>query len=509
MSSLEISLRALIDPGFRERLRWAVRVRWLVIFGFLALAAAAHVGGLFVSMRPCLVAAGVGTLMNFLNQWAVTRWRAVVAITAGALCGDLLLITYVAINTGGTQSPFIAMYVVQVLATAMLVGTAVAAVTAALAVGFFALALGADATGLYRGAGLAGLPGQPIEATLVYRVAWSGFLLYALALLVYLGGYVSERLSASERDLAEKNRRLEEAVAAHATANAELSAAYDRLKRAEGHLIQTEKMHALGQLVAGVAHELNNPISFVSANIEHLRLYTDRLIALLNAYDEAQLSADDRKRVESLKLDFRLSDVIADLPGLLDDCEEGAQRTKRIVTELRTFSRSDEYERWRRVDLHQCIESTLALLSYRLKNRVVVHRDFADLPEVDCLPGQINQVLMNVLANAADAVGDSGNIWITTRVADGAPWSPKAATGQVVISIRDDGAGIPPETQAHIFDPFFTTKDVGKGTGLGLSVSYGIVERHHGVLRCESAPGLGSTFTLSVPVEQPTSTTPA
>jgi len=504
MSSLAISLRSLIDPGFRERLRWAVRVRWLVIFGFLALATAAHLGGLFVSIRPCLVAAGVGTLMNLLNQWAVTRWRAVVAITAGALGGDLLLITYVTINTGGTQSPFITMYVVQVLATAMLVGTAVAAVTAALAVGFFAIALGADAAGLYRGAGLGELTGQPIAITLAYRAAWSGFLFYALALLVYLGGYVSERLSASERDLAEKNRRLEEALAAQAAANAELSAAYDRLKRAEGHLIQSEKMHALGQLVAGVAHELNNPISFVSANIEHLRLYTDRLISLVNAYDRASLCDGDRARVEDLKRNFRLPDLLADLPGLLDDCEEGAQRTKRIVTELRTFSRSDESERWRRVDLHQCIESTLALLSHRLKNRVVVHRDFADLPEVDCLPGPINQVLMNLLANAADAIGDSGNIWITTRLADGAPAPRETTTSQAVISIRDDGAGISPEAQAHIFDPFFTTKDVGKGTGLGLSVSYGIVGRHHGTLHCVSAPGLGSTFTLSLPVEQPT-----
>ncbi len=503
MSSLADSLRTLTDPSFRARLGWAVRVRWLVIFGFLALAAFAHGFGLFVSIRPCVFAAAVGTAMNALNQWAVSRWRAVLVVTMAALGGDLILITYVAINTGGVQSPFITMYVVQVLATAMLVGTTVAAIVAALSVALLGLALGAEATGLYHGLGLATLGGQPIETTLAYRAAWSGFLFYALALLVYLGGYVSERLSQSERDLAEKNRRLEEAMAAQAAANGELSSAYDRLKQAEAHLIQSEKMNALGQLVAGVAHELNNPISFVSANIEHLRRYTDQLIELLNTYDTLSLSGPDRARVEDLKRVVDLPDLLADLPSLLADCEEGAQRTKRIVTELRTFSRSDEPDRWRRVDLHHCLDSTLALLSHRLKGRVVVHRDFGALPEVECVPGQINQVFMNLLANAVDAVGAAGNIWIVTRaLAEDAPAAPAAR--KVTVTIRDDGPGIRKEVQSRVFDPFFTTKEVGKGTGLGLSVSYGVVERHHGSLGCDSTPGCGTTFIVRLPVDQPT-----
>ncbi len=497
MPLLATSLRAMTDPSFRDRLRWAVRVRWLVIVGFLGLGVLAHAGGLFVSLLPCLLAAGAATVMNTLNHWSVARWQWVLPVTLAALSVDLIGITYVTLHTGGVHSPFISMYVLQVLATAMLVDTAVAAVTAALAGALFGAALTVDALGVYHGQPV----GPPaIEHSAVYRVAWSAFFFYALGLLVYLGGYISQRLGASERDLAEKNRRLEDAVAQLGTTNRELVSAYERLKQTEAHLIQSEKMHALGQLVAGVAHELNNPISFVSANIEHLRLYVDRLTQLLNAYDVADLPAAARDRIATLKQELRLPELLADLPGLLNDCEEGAQRTKRIVTELRTFSRSDEYDRWRRIDVHQCIESTLALLSYRLKNHVAVHRDFGNLPEIECLPGQINQVLMNLLANAADAVGNAGNIWLTTRASTSATTNDQP---EITISVRDDGGGIAPAAQAHIFDPFFTTKDVGKGTGLGLSVSYSIVARHNGSLHVESEPGHGATFVLRLPVQQP------
>ncbi|MBI4518834.1 MAG: hypothetical protein HY699_23820 [Deltaproteobacteria bacterium] len=489
MAILARALRATTDAGLRDRFSWAVRVRWLVIGGFLVLAAVAHWGGLSVSLGPCLIAALVGSAINAANHWCVTRWRAVLPVTALALGVDLLLITYVTLNTGGVRSPFVIMYVVQVLATAMLVDTAVAAVTAVAAAALFGAAMGAEAIGLYAG-------GSPIEDSLVYRATWSAFLLYALALLVYLGGYVSQRLSASERDLAEKNRKLEETLAAHRAANRELAAAYERLKQTEAHLIQSEKMHALGQLVAGVAHELNNPISFVSANIEHLRGYIEQLTQLLKAYDGAELAATERAGIEQLKRTIRLPDVLADLPSLLRDCEEGAQRTKRIVTELRTFSRSEETDRWRRVDIHHCIESTLGLLNYRLKDRVTLHRDYATLPEVECIPGQINQVLMNLLANAVDAIGRSGNIWISSRLSNG-------DSRGVEVAIRDDGVGIPADLHRRIFDPFFTTKEVGKGTGLGLSVSYSIVERHGGKLSVESLPGHGSTFTLALPIDQP------
>jgi two-component system, NtrC family, sensor kinase len=488
------ALRTIADPSSRDRLIWAVRVRWLVIGGFFVLAVLGRAFGLFASIQACLVAALLGSVLNSINHWCVRCWRAVLPVTAVALAADLLLITYVSMSTGGVRSPFVTMYVIQVLATAMLVDTAVAGATAVIGVSLFGAALAAEAWGLYHGSSLGDPVTGPLDGTLAYRVVWSAFFLYALTLLVFLGGYISERLRASERDLGEKHRRLTEA-------NAQLAAAYERLKQTEAHLIQSEKMHALGQLVAGVAHELNNPISFVSANIEHLRLYIGRLKQLIDAYDATALPAPDRERIEQLKDTVALHDLLADLPGLLADCEEGAQRTKRIVGELRTFSRSDEFDRWRPVDLHECIESTLALLGHRLKEGIRVHRRFGDIPEVECLPGQINQVVMNLLANAIDAIGGKGNIWITT----GREPSMQGASGNgcVTLSIRDDGVGMAPDIKARIFDPFFTTKEVGKGTGLGLSVSYSIVERHGGSLRAESALGVGSTFTVRLPIEQP------
>jgi two-component system NtrC family sensor kinase len=329
----------------------------------------------------------------------------------------------------------------------------------------------------------------------VYHGTWAAFLFYCLALLVYLGGYISGRLRLSERDLEERNRQLQETLSS-------LRAAYDRLARTEAHLVHSEKMRSLGQLVAGVAHELNNPISFVSGNVEHLRTYIDRLRQALDAYAQATVPAAERTNLEQLRRDLRVDEALADLPILLDDCEEGARRTKRIVNELRVFSRSDERESFQRSDIHRGIESTLALLADRMRDHITVHRNFGDLPEVDCLPGQLNQVLMNLLVNAADAIGGRpGNIWIDTRLVDVAPYVSEQAP-QVTIAVRDDGSGMGPEIQAKVFEPFFTTKQAGEGTGLGLTVSYGIIARHHGTLTVESALGVGTLCTITLPLRQ-------
>jgi signal transduction histidine kinase len=261
-------------------------------------------------------------------------------------------------------------------------------------------------------------------------------------------------------------------------------------------------MRSLGQLVAGVAHELNNPISFVSANVEHLRDYTQRLERALDAYADAPWPPEARAGFEAMCRELRIDQVLADLPSLLADCEEGARRTKRIVNDLRTFSRSEGRETWRSTDLHVGIESTLALLNHRFQDRITVHRDFGDLPEVECLPGQLNQVFMNLLANAADAMGKRpGNIWISTKVSarEATLQSPEPA---VVIEIRDDGPGMTADIRSRIFEPFFTTKDVGQGTGLGLSISYAIVQSHGGTLGVESSPGAGTTFTIVLPVRR-------
>lgn len=492
MPLLRNRLRVLVSP---DRLLWAVWVRWLVIGGFLLLAVVAHALGLFVSVVPCFAVALIGGVLNGVNQWCVRRGYFILAAAVIEIPLDHLFVTYLVVKTGGIQSPFLMLYVVQVLATAMLVDRLLAAASAVLAILLWLAGISLQAAGYLEAPPL--FPPGARASTVLYHGTWAAFLFYCLALLVYLGGYISERLRSSERDLAAQHQRLQQALVSLKTAHAELSAAYDRLKQTEVHLVQSEKMRSLGQLVAGVAHELNNPISFVSANVEHLRTYVNRLGRALDAYADVSLPAEARMRFATLRRELRIDAVLADLPALLDDCEEGARRTKRIVNELRVFSRSDEHEAWRRTDLHRGVDSTLALLAHRLTDRIAVHRDFGELPEVECLPGQLNQVFINLLANAADAIGkQSGNIWIATRTLQRA----EDVEPLVTISIRDDGAGMPSEVRERVFDPFFTTKDVGQGTGLGLSVSYGIVERHHGRLTVESAPGAGSTFTIMLPV---------
>ncbi len=482
--------------GAAERFLWAVRVRWLVIGGFWLLAVLAYASGQLPTIAPCMYAGGAGLFLNAINHASV-RWRRHMAmVTVFAIPCDHMLITYVVINTGGAQSPFVMMYVVEVLATAMLVGTRAAALSASLAICLWLLgvALFAPVSGLATGA----------DITVLHRGIWAAFLLYCLALLVYLGGYVSERLRDSERDLAEKNRRLEDALVSLRSAHDELSSAHDRLKRAEAHLVQSEKMRSLGELVAGVAHELTNPITFVSGNVEHLRRYVKALAEYVEISASLPLSADLRARADAQRQRLGIDEALAELPVLLDDCEEGARRTKHIVNDLRLFSRTDRQESWEHADVHRGIESTLALLSNRLKDHITVHRDFGELPEVECLSGALNQVFMNLFANAADAIGkNQGNLWISTRPTQ-AELPSRGAVAAARITIRDDGVGIAPEIQGKIFDPFFTTKTPGQGTGLGLSVSYGIIARHGGTLTAASSPGCGTTFTITVPVHQST-----
>ena len=475
-----------------DRLLWAVRVRWLAIAGFLLLSVVAHRFGLFATVAPVFQVAVIGGALNAVNGWCVRQRRFVLPVSAVAIPLDQVFATYLVVNTGGVQSPFLMLYVVQVLATAMLVDALVAAVSAVLAILLWLAAVGGQAAGYIQGAPL--FPaGVPVSIAL-YQGTWAAFLLYCLTLLIYLGGYISARLRSSERDLEEKNRRLQEALSSVEHAHAELQTAYARLQQTEAHLVHSEKMRGLGQLVAGVAHELNNPISFVAGNIEHLRTSVQRLTAALDAYAQAPLPAEERARVDQVRRDLRIDAVLADLPAMLDDCEEGARRTTSIVGQLRAFSRSNERETWQQADLHRGIDSTLALMAHRFASRIVVHREFGTLPDVECLPGQINQVFMNLLANAADAIGNRrGNIWVATHTQN----------RSVTVTIRDDGSGMSQDTAARIFEPFFTTKPVGQGTGLGLSVSYGIVARHHGTLRVDSTPGAGSTFTITLPVRQP------
>jgi len=484
------SLRAIAAEANLERLLWAVRVRWLAIGGFSALACLAWLAGVLPVLRSSVVAGLASATLNAVNHWCVVRGRGVRAVTVLAIPADVLLITYLIVTTGGTQSPFIMLYVVQVVATAMLVDLLIAAAVALASVICVLTALWFQAVD----AGTA-LTVAPHGSA--YQVVWGLFLLYCLGLLTYLGGYIAERLRRSEGSLAERNEHLRGALASLEHAHADLQHTVERLKSTEAQLLRSEKMRALGQFVAGIAHELNNPIGFVSSNLEHLRRAVGALEEMLAAYADAPAGTAAASELAARRRALRIDPLLEDLPSVLQDCEEGARRAAEIVAALRAFARSDQPGAWSRVDLRERLDRTLALLRHRLAAGVSVERDYGDVPPIECLAGQLDQVLLNVLANAIDAVDGRGTIQVRTRLEHVPPAAPQA-----VVSVRDDGAGMPPQVRARVFDPFFTTKPEGRGMGLGLSVSYGIVERHGGTIVVESAPGSGTTFTLSLPLRQ-------
>lgn len=275
------------------------------------------------------------------------------------------------------------------------------------------------------------------------------------------------------------------------TWNEELRRSKSELERMQAQMVHSEKMASLGQLAAGVAHELNNPAGFIYGNMELLRDCAADLRRLLDFYETAKLDDESVERALALKEEIHYEETLADLSSMIDDCHEGAARIRDVVQNLRIFSRLDEAE-FKKVDIHEGLESTVRLLSrYYGAGRVALERDFGELPVVDCYAGQLNQVWMNLLVNAAQAVGGEGRVRVETR----------REGERVTVRVSDDGCGIKPENLKKIFDPFFTTKPVGEGTGLGLSVTYSIVERHGGTISVESRLGEGTTFTVALPVD--------
>lgn len=279
------------------------------------------------------------------------------------------------------------------------------------------------------------------------------------------------RNAASYETVVELNVRLEERVRERTAqlegANREIAEAYRELQHAEVQLVHSEKMASLGRLVAGVAHEINNPVTFIANSVAPLR----------RRLTQASVAAPPA-----------VAAILTEAEDLVGIIGRGAQRAAAIVKDLRSFSRLDEAAR-KPVDLHEGLDVSLRLLEHRWRDRIEVHRDYGELPLVECDAGQINQALVNILANACDAIPARGNLWVSTR-ADG---------DDVTITIRDDGGGIPEDVRTRIFDPFFTTKDVGQGTGLGLSITHGIVTAHGGRIEVESAPGVGTTFRIVLP----------
>ncbi|AYH43270.1 ATP-binding protein [Azoarcus sp. DN11] len=266
----------------------------------------------------------------------------------------------------------------------------------------------------------------------------------------------------------------------------------ERLRQTEGQLLQSEKLAAVGQLAAGIAHEINNPVGFVSSNLGSLQNYIERLFAILDAYErlERELPAEHPARLEVAALcrDAELGYLRQDIPDLLSESIEGLARVKGIINDLKDFSRIDDGQR-EVTDLHRCLESTLNVIRNEIKYKAEIVREFGELPLVSCVPAQISQVFMNLLVNAAQAIDAAGIITLRTG----------AKADHVWVEICDTGKGIPPEIQARVFEPFFTTKPIGKGTGLGLSISHDIVQRHGGNLILTSTVGEGTTFRMTLP----------
>jgi signal transduction histidine kinase len=269
-----------------------------------------------------------------------------------------------------------------------------------------------------------------------------------------------------------------------------------KLEEAQNQLMQSEKMASIGQLAAGVAHEINNPIGYVYSNLGTLEKYVQDAFGMIEQYEQAEESISDPDVKTSLKaakkkldLDFMRDDLAA----LMNESRDGITRVKNIVQNLKDFSHVDTADKWHFSDLHRGLDSTLNIVHNELKYKADVIRQYGELPEVECLSSQLNQVFMNLLVNAAHAIEKRGTITIRTGHEGEEVW----------VEVADTGKGIAPEYLQKIFDPFFTTKPVGKGTGLGLSLSYGIVQKHHGRIEVQSELGKGATFRVWLPVRQP------
>lgn len=307
--------------------------------------------------------------------------------------------------------------------------------------------------------------------------------------------------------LAEVNHTLREDVLRREAAerelmdrNAELYSLNAKLSTAQEHLVQSEKLASIGQLAAGVAHEINNPIGYIFSNFGTLEKYLADLFQMLAAYEAAEPSHGNAQTISELKAlrhEIEMDFLKEDIPTLMHESKEGIVRVRKIVQDLKDFSHVDTNPDWQFSNINHGIDSTLNVVNNELKYKADVVKAYGDLPEIQCMPSQINQVVMNLVVNAAHAMGtERGKITVRTG-ADG---------DKVWIEVADTGSGIPKDVLPRIFDPFYTTKPVGKGTGLGLSLSYGIVQKHHGSLEVATEIGKGTTFRVTLPVKQSAST---
>jgi len=295
---------------------------------------------------------------------------------------------------------------------------------------------------------------------------------------------LEERVATRTRELADANVRLE-------SEQGELTALLGKVESAQQQLLQSEKMAAIGQLAAGVAHEINNPIGFVNSNLGTLKTYSAQILKLLDTYEKLGINGD-QSAIDAARTEADIDFVREDLPALLAESQEGLSRVTKIVQDLKDFSHVDQTGH-QLSDLNAAMESTLNVVWSELKYKAEVVRELGDIPEVDCVPAQINQVFMNLLVNAAQAIETTGRITVRSGFENQHVW----------FEVLDTGKGMPEAVRKRIFEPFYTTKPVGKGTGLGLSISYDIiVKKHGGRIDVTSEPGLGTCFRLWLPLNQ-------
>jgi two-component system, NtrC family, sensor kinase len=316
------------------------------------------------------------------------------------------------------------------------------------------------------------------------------------------------KLRRLNQELDEQKQQLEERVKAR---TAELSEALEKLQATQLQLVQTEKISSLGQLVAGVAHEVNNPIGFISTNLYHANQYVNDLINLIKLYQEKFPTPGNE--IEEIMETIDLGHISEDLPRLISSMKLGSDRIRGIMQSLRNYSRTDGLEK-KAVDIHEGIETTLMILQHRLnaqtyRSGIQIMKEYGNLPMIECYPGQLNQVFMNLLANAIDAIEESleGKEYEKGKSRTSEDFAPviyivtSLDREYVSIKIRDNGQGIPESVREKIFQPFFTTKPEGKGTGLGLSICSQIVtEKHGGTLECNSSPQTGTEFVIKIPL---------
>jgi PAS domain S-box-containing protein len=303
-----------------------------------------------------------------------------------------------------------------------------------------------------------------------------------------------EQLEVNERMIIAE-RKLQKALQEEQKSREELATTLSHLKGTQTQLVQSEKMASLGQLTAGIAHEINNPINFVYNGIDTIKVSFDELMIILNKFNELKTDNDIKKvleEVNELKEEYVYDELIDDIQELISDVKKGAVRTMEIVKGLRVFSRLDE-EEMKPANLNESLDATLILLKNKTKNRLEVRKFYDDsIEEINCYPGQLNQVFMNILNNAIQAIPEDrkdGEIQIYTENQE----------GHIMIRIKDNGAGMPETVRRRIFEPFFTTKAVGIGTGLGMSISYGIIEKHSGNIFVNSEEGEGTEFSIQIP----------